>query len=172
MLAAHLSTTIDEKTSRLEPVSVGRIRANLATSDCYVTVFDAGELILRVDVHASRPACFAFQETILWRDILLIGFGDEVHAVSLSDRSAHTVDLGAYFGHFYPITDYLLIASGERLFRMEPDRSIRWRSEPVGIDGVVVHEAGPTVVCGEGEWDPPGGWKPFVISAVDGSPVD
>ncbi|MDZ4403681.1 hypothetical protein [Prosthecobacter sp.] len=171
MLAAHLSTTIDEKILPLELVRVGRVPAGLATPDCHVAVSDAGGPIFRVDVHASRPACFAFQEAILWRDILLIGFGEEVHAVSLSDRSAHTLELGAYFGHFYPTADYLLIASGERLFRMEPDRSIRWKSEPVGMDGVVVDEAGPTVVRGEGEWDPPGGWRPFAISAVDGSPV-
>jgi hypothetical protein len=137
-----------------------------------VTVSDAGNPILRVDVHASKPACFAFQEAVIWRDILLIGFGEEVHAVSLSGRSAHTLDLGAYFGRFYPTPDYLLIASGERLFRMEPDGSILWKSDPVAVDGVIVRESGPTVVRGEGEWDPPGGWRPFAISALDGGSID
>jgi hypothetical protein len=171
MLTAHISTTIDEKTLRLEPVCVGRVSASSATPDCHVTVSDAGEPIFRVEVHAFRPDCFAFHEAILWRDTLLIGFGSQVHAVSLSDRSAHTLDLGAYFGRFYPTHDYLLIASGERLFRMEPDRSILWKSDPVAVDGVVVHESGPAVVRGEGEWDPPGGWSPFAISPLDGRPV-
>lgn len=60
-----------------------------------------------------------------------------------------TVALGSYFGHLYPTADYLLLASGERLFRMEPDRSIRWRSDVLGIDGVVVGEAGPPLIRGD-----------------------
>ncbi len=172
MLAVHVSHTVNAKTSRLEPVRVGRARAGLATPDCFVTVSDAGEPLFRVDVHASKPACFAFQEAIIWRDILLVGFGEEVHAISLADRTAHTVDLKAYFGHFYPTTDYLLIASGERLFRMEVDRSIRWQSVPLAVDGVIVHESDNTVVRGEGEWDPPGGWQPFTISALDGRSIN
>jgi hypothetical protein len=54
----------------------------------------------------------------------------------------------------YATRDYLLLASGDRLFRMEPDRSVLWKSEYLGIDGVIVHEPGPIVVRGEGEWDP------------------
>jgi hypothetical protein len=82
-----------------------------------------------------------------------------------------TVALEEYFGHVYPTADYLLLASCSRLFRMEPDRSILWKTELLGLDGVVVRESGPTLVRGDGEWDPPGGWRPFAVLAADGRRV-
>lgn len=54
---------------------------------------------------------------------------------------------------------------------MDPDRSIAWTSEPLGIDGVVVHDVRDTIL-GEGEWDPPGGWLGFFLRVADGRPID
>jgi hypothetical protein len=53
---------------------------------------------------------------------------------------------------------------------MDPDRSIRWQSDVLGIDGVVVDVSGPDIIRGEGEWDPPRGWKPFELHAATGLP--
>lgn len=165
---------IDAEWSLVDTVRVGDVRA-AGTPQCYVVVADGARPVLRVDVCASRADRSAFEEAIVWLGHVVVGFGSVVHAISLADRSVVTValgsNLGSYFGHLYPASDYLLIASGERLFRMEPDRSILWRSAELGIDGVVVHEAGPPVVRGDGEWDPPGGWRPFAVRAVDGTPV-
>jgi hypothetical protein len=170
-LFARMSGVIDAEWLRVESVRVGRVPAAVGTPDCYVTVAEGDKPVLRVDVYAYGPDCFAFQDAVVWRDNLIIGFGSHVHAISLVDRSAITIALESSFGHLYPTRDYLLLASGDRLFRMEPDRSILWKSEPLGIDGVVVHEPGPTVVRGEGEWDPPGGWRPFAVFAADGRPT-
>ncbi len=169
MLAANFTKSLDSVWSQLDPIRVGRVPVTLGTPDRFVRVEEDGEPVLRIDVYAYRPDCFAFEEVLIWRDMVVIGFGSHVHAVSIADRSAVTIDLGSYFGHFYPTTDYLLAASGERFFRFEPDRSIMWKSGDLAIDGVVVHDSGPTVIRGEGEWDPPGGWKPFAISVDDGS---
>jgi hypothetical protein len=103
--------------------------------------------------------------------LVVIGFGSHVHAISLVDRSVVTVELESYFGHLYPALDFVLLASGERLFRMEPDRSVSWKSVHLGIDGVVVRDVGTDTIRGDGEWDPPGGWKPFEISVADGALV-
>jgi hypothetical protein len=43
-----------------------------------------------------------------------------------------------------------------------------WKSDVLAIEGVIVQDVGPVVIRGEGEWDPPGGWKPFAIAVVDG----
>ena len=53
------------------------------------------------------------------------------------------------------------MASVEHLFRVELDGSLGWRSDPLGIDGVVVNQIADGVIRGEGEWDPSGGWRPF-----------
>ena len=171
MFVARMSGVVEPEWLSVISVRVGRVPPGGGTAECYVTVLEDDKPVLRVDVYAYGPDCFAFQDAIVWRDNLIVGFGSHVHAIALADRSATTVALESYFGHVYPTRDYLLLASGERLFRMEPDRSILWKSEPLGIDGVVVREPGPTVVRGEGEWDPPGGWRPFAVFAIDGRPA-
>jgi hypothetical protein len=55
---------------------------------------------------------------------------------------------------------------------MDSDRSIRWQSDILAIDGVVVSHVGPPVIRGEGEWDPPGGWRDFALFADDGKAVE
>jgi hypothetical protein len=169
MMTACISNAIDEDALRLVPIRVGGIRQHSPPPDRFVTVLDSGGVVLRVDVHSHGSDVFAFQEVLIWRNLLLIGFGCHVHLVDMTDHSARTIELGAYFGRFYPTPDYLLIASGERLFRVAPDRTLLWITDVLGIDGVVVHQAAPTVIRGEGEWDPPGGWKPFAISTHDGA---
>ena len=171
VLTACISNSIEGDWLRLVPVRVGPVPVSLRTPDRYVTVARDTQPLLRIDIYACGPDCFAFEEVITWRDSIIIGFGSHVHAVSLADRSVVTIVLGAYFCHLYAASDYVLIASGERLFRLEPDRSILWKSVALAIDGVVVHDLGPIFIRGEGEWDPPGGWKPFTVSTVDGEPA-
>lgn len=172
MIAVALSETVEAEWLRIEPLRAGRTPPGLGTPDRYVTVSDEGRPLLRIDVYHDGPACFAFEDAIVWRSNVVIGFGDYVHAVSLEQRDVITVALGSYYGHLYPTPDYLLLASAQRLFRMEPDRSIRWQSDVLGIDGVVIGVAGPPLIRGDGEWDPPGGWEPFTLLAESGAPAE
>ena len=80
-------------------------------------------------------------------------------------------NLGTYFGHLYPSEEFLLVASAERLFRIDPDGAVKWRSGELGIDGVIVDRVSDQGIEGSGEWDPPGGWRPFRISVESGKPL-
>ena len=48
------------------------------------------------------------------------------------------------------------------------DGSLLWTSEELGIDGVVVNDFDHDIIRGDGEWDPPGGWRPFAVNANNG----
>jgi hypothetical protein len=174
-LFVRMSEFLDTEWLRIDPVRVGLVPPTLRTPDLYVTVTDEDAavlrdaLILRVDVYVDDGAeCLTFNDAIIWRRNLIVGFGNHVHAISMEKRDAVTIALDEYYCGLYPTSDYLLIASGDRLFRMEPDRSVLWISDFLGIDGVVVNDPGPPVVRGEGEFDPPGGWRPFAVLAADG----
>jgi hypothetical protein len=132
-------------------------------------VSDHDNPVLRVDVYAFPRDCFPFEDALVWRDNLVIGFGSHVHA--MANRAPSLVTLNSYFGHLYPTPEYLLIASGDRLRRLEPDGSVLWTTEVLAVDGVVVNDPGPPLIRGEAEHDPPGGWQPFALSAADGLTV-
>ena len=169
MLTASFAHSIDGVWLHLEPIRAGRVPVSVRTPDRYVTVTRDDQPVLRVDVYSYGPDCFAFEEVIAWRDLIIIGFGSHVHAISVVDHSVVTIELESYFGRLYPDRDFVLLASGERLFRLQPDRSVSWKSTHLGIDGVIVRDVGLDTIRGEGEWDPPGGWKPFAVLVVDGT---
>ncbi len=167
--AASFAEALEAERLSLEPLRVGQTPGAPHAPERHVIVTRDGLPVLRVDVYAHYPDSFTFQDAIIWHDLLVIGFGSHVHVITLADQATLELALGEYFDKLYPQDDYLLIASGERLFRMQPDQSIRWRSELLGIDGVLVHEVDAETIRGDGEWDPPGGWRPFTVRVVDGT---
>ena len=86
-------------------------------------------------------------------------------------RTGSTVVLESYFAAFCAAKDYLLVASGVELLRLSPRGEVMWRAPKLGIDGVVVNGVEEGLVSGEGEFDPPGGWRPFVVRLDSGKSV-
>ena len=162
---------LDAPWTSMTPVRVGQVHLGVGTPATHVTVDHDGAPVLRVDVFESEPAAHAFQDALKWRDFVVIGFGSHVHLVSLTTRSSSSFALDGYFGHLYPIDDKLLVADAERLRCFDDDGSPIWTSVPLGLDGVLVHRVGAGVVEGEGEWDPPGGWRAFRLLLSSGQPL-
>ena len=168
-MMVRLSATIERGWEDEPALRVGDAAAfGRRTPDMHVFV-DSTAGRCRIDVYAPQPDCFAFQEGTIWRDVVFVGFGSYVYAASLLDRTVVSYPLGSYFGYLYPTAAYLLIASGTRVLRIEPDRSVLWTTEALGVDGVIVHDAEPPVIRGAGEWDPPGGWRPFFVDSETGA---
>ena len=105
----------------------------------------------------------------MWRENVVVGFGYHVHLIALSDHAHRSIPLEWYFGHLYPSGRNLFVTSAQRVFCIGPDQHVLWRSEIVGIDGVVLEEIDGPIVRGGGEWDPPGGWRPFALLASSGA---
>jgi hypothetical protein len=155
----------------MEPVRVGRVPPGKGTPDVFVIVEENGKPVLRIDVYDLAPERSAFAECIAWKHWIVIGISHHLHLIPLTADNPSTLDLDDYFGHLYPLDHCLLIASGQRLFCVATDGIVKWSSRELGIDGVVVSRVGDGIIDGEGEWDPPGGWKPFRISLDTGSPI-
>ena len=128
----------------------------------YVTV--STELVIEVSAESS-----AFEAAVVWNGCCVIGFGDFVHVVNIETRGMTSVSLDHYFGSFHVLDDALLVPSGDRVRCIAPDGSTKWTSAVVGIDGVLIYSVRDGVVEGEGEWDPPEGWRPFRLSLVTGT---
>lgn len=159
----------------MSPLRLGQIPTGVGTADWFVTISDDDRPLLRVDVYGGWNLGFAaFKDAIVWRKHVFLGFGNGVYVIEPNLRSASKIDLGGtmrYFGAFYVGEDYLLAASAEALLRLAPDGSVLWKAPRLGLDGVVVHSIESGTIKGEGEWDPPGGWKPFVLQLDSGALV-
>ncbi len=150
-------------------IDVGGRPAQQLKPDRVVTVAMAEVPVLRVDVWIDYPAALHAQDAIVWRDLLCIGFGDDVHLVSLADRSVVTIPLRGYFDALHEADGFLLIASQDRVLRIAPDRTVTWTSDFVAVDGVIIHDIEADVIRGSGEWDPPGGWRDFTLDTITGA---
>jgi hypothetical protein len=169
MCAARLTAVLDDEWLNLEPVRVFAGPTGRLAPVAYA-LLDVDGHRLRVDVYADEPDCYAFEAAVEWRGNMVIGFGSHVHIVGISDRQSTTVHLGGYFSGLYPLADCLLVASQDRVWRVDPNQSIRWRSQRVGLDGVVLHpDPASNKVTGDGEWDPPGGWQSFTLDLETGT---
>jgi hypothetical protein len=162
-------SAIEPPWTEIEPIRVGRVPKSLGTPDAYVTAELGDRNRIRVDIYAdSSVESFSFEQAQIWNGWLVLGFGNKIYLISSAHHRAVTVDLGAYFGHLYPAGDLLLVAGDRKLWCLDRDGIIKWVSPVVGIDGVVVNGIKDGVISGEGEWDPPGGWKPFRLNLESG----
>lgn len=103
--------------------------------------------------------------------MILLGWGEHLEIIRPEARWATAIHLDGYFGSLYPAEGYVLVASAQRLIRLQPDGSVAWTSDPLGIDGVVVEEIVDGIIKGSGEWDPPGGWCPFRLAVDTGRTI-
>src|SRR5436190_13625678 len=139
----------------MDPVRIGDVPSGVGTPEAFVLVEDDAP-ILRIDVHSRTDSAFA--AVMVWNGLVVIGFGESVHFVSIDSRHAVTNVLDSYFGHLYATHDRLLATDAARVHCFPARGSRVWRSDVLGIDGVVVKKTDDGAIEGEGEWDPPGGW--------------
>jgi len=172
MLSAELTVTIEHPWTEMQPLRLGAVLAGFPTADLFLTITDEQRPLMRVDVYRqSEPEAFVFQDAIIWSERVFVGYGSRAYVIDPMKRIGSEIPLGNgadYFGAFYAGTDYLLVASGQSLLRLSPKGDVLWTVSDLGLDGVIVKSVENNVIRGEGEWDPPGGWKPFELRLDSG----
>jgi hypothetical protein len=149
---------------------VGCVPIGFGTPNAYVKIDIDGVPFMRVDIYSNLDY-YAFKKAEIWREFVIIGIGPQVYMISLDTQEIITFDLDSYFGHFYPGDEWLIIASGCRLLRIGSTGSIEWKTEYLGLDGVIVDTIEDNLIKGQGEWDPPEGWRPFQVRLDTGENI-
>jgi hypothetical protein len=175
----RIVSALDREWCAVSPIRIGRIPPHLPEPDFYVLVGDVGgELATRVDVYIPNGDYDFRRSAIIWGQWIVVGFGCRTILVSLCDQllqeitvSDKTVCGADYFSAFVPDSNFLIVCFGTGLVRIEPDGAASWKNDTLGIDGVIVGQIDGDVVCGDGEWDPPGGWHPFKVSLKTGRAI-
>ena len=167
-----LVSTIDPPWTSLPAVALGKSPPGIGTPVLFGLVECAGRPERRLDLYGEPGSETYFQSDAQpWHAWLAVGFGWRVYLVSAKDWSVKTLELPSYFQAFHLGSDSLLVVFGTGLMQVDEDGAVRWRNDGLAIDGVVIRSIADGLIRGEGEWDPPGGWRPFIVSLLSGSHV-
>ena len=139
-----------------------------ASADVYVLA--DGPRQLRFDLRYRAEDYRLKTQAIFWRGWFCFGFGGR--AILWREQGAVEIDLGCYFDEFVAGDDYLLATSGRGIVRLAPDGGVVWRNDELGLDGVLIFDIEGDVIDGQGEWDPPGGWREFLVSLETGDTLE
>ena len=166
--ALEFSRVIDPPWTHFEPVRLGRIPRGEPGAVCYVLVEDKSGPQIRIDLYGSSDELYIFREVCRWSRFVAIGWGHHLYLVEVETRQVSNFDLSCYFCQMHCGEETLIVASAERLWCLASNGSLIWTSDELGIDGVRIDRVEIDVVYGEGEWDPPGGWRPFRVNTATG----
>ena len=166
MYRAELHNSLFKPWIEIVPIRVGPVPTGAGSPGIYVTVEHDETPFARIDVWPLSPG--PFTQALVWKNFVFLGWNDQVHIVDLISRNVKSIECEGYFGGVYPADDHLLIADAHRLIKINERGELIWESVTVGIDGVVVDGVRDGEILGQGEWDPPGGWRPFRLSLESG----
>lgn len=135
--------------------------------DIYILVEKGGLPYRRIDAFGRWKAS-PFKKALLWNNFLAVGYEDQVHLIEPETQTIKNILCDEYFGDFWISNVGLLIATASNILCVGLAGQMLWSSHTVGIDGVIIDSIDNGIIKGQGEWDPPGGWRPFEIDQSTG----
>jgi hypothetical protein len=153
----------------MEPIRIGNIPPGLGTPAIYVLVGTDERPILRIDRYWDVESGIG-EDGFVWNDQVFIGLGDFVHVIGLPTQNVLEIPCTC-FCYFKVLPDRVLFADMERLRCIGPNGTVQWTSEPIAIDTLTIDRISDGIIYGRGDWDPPGGHRPFRVSLTTGESV-
>jgi hypothetical protein len=102
-------------------------------------------------------------------NILAVGFEENFYLFDTATKTnILNLKMEGYFGHLYFNEDLLYIADANGIHCIDKTASIIWHNNNLGIDGVIINEFTNSKILGSGEWDPPDGWRDFILDKQTG----
>jgi hypothetical protein len=114
--------------------------------------------------------CSPFNQAMIAGDLLAVGFEDYFYLYSLStNKNLLRLPMEGYFCHLYSDKGLLFITDAGGLYCIDKNAHLAWQNNNLGIDGVLINSITDDKIFGSGEWDPPGGWRDFILNKEDGT---
>ena len=164
----HPAATVEPPWTTLAPIALGE-----GGLKGHLLVEKDGAPCVRFELRKSTGAeSWSGPEAVFWNGVFAIGFAERVYFVNPDGTRINRIALDEYFCGFHAGEDGLLVATGGRVLRLDERGGVVWRSGRLALDGVVIRTVRDGVVFGDGEWDPPGGWRPFALALSDGTTAE
>ena len=139
-------------------------------SDCeFVRIKDALTYDAIINLKVESDYSPTFKQCEIINDIVLIGYGNRFSIFDLTDKKIKADLLfEGYFGSFKVDNGEILIATDSELLNLNFRGDKNWKTDNLGIDGVLISKITETEIIGNGEWNPPGGWESFKLDRNTG----
>jgi hypothetical protein len=168
-LTVTLSHVVDAPWLTTSVVALGAAPTGRGTPPLFGCVARGGRPLARLDIYGDPGSESYFRsEALTWYDNVIVGFGSHVYIISATTWGRVDIDLPSYFQALQVTPDYALAVFGSGILRFDGRGTIVWENDELALDGIEIDRIQGDEISGSGEWDPPGGWRPFTISLTDG----
>jgi outer membrane protein assembly factor BamB len=140
----------------------------LYAGKAYIVHLEGDTLINVYEIRYSY-SCSPFREAMLLDNILIAGYEGFFYAFDvLSQKTLLVLEMDGYFGHLYINEDHIYVTAAGTIYSIDRTGKVIWSNNNIGVDGIIIEQFTSTEISGSGEWDPPGGWKDFVLDKKTG----
>lgn len=116
--------------------------------------------------------CSPFKQIEMLNNVIVVGYEEHCYLFEIDNNILlASLKLSGYFGHIYIKNDFIYVADANGLYCLNQDGTELWSNVNLGIDGVIINEFKNSEIYGSGEWDPPNGWKNFIIDQKTGKKI-
>ncbi len=135
----------------------------------FVNVKNASTLepLINLKITSDYPPTFKQSEVV--DTMLIVGYGNRFSIFGLKKKEIKVqLSFDGYFGSFKVDHGEIFITTDAEIINLNLQGIKNWETNHLGIDGVIISQITETEIIGSGEWDPPSGWKSFVLDRKTG----
>ncbi len=115
----------------------------------------------------------ALKDARIVHHLLAVGHGEYFYLFNMVDKvNILCLKMRGYFGHLYVEEGLLYVTDADGVYCIDQQASLVWHQTNLGIDGVILSHFTRYSIHGSGEWDPPNGWKDFVLHKNTGEKIN
>ncbi|MDN3657439.1 hypothetical protein QWZ08_17435 [Ferruginibacter paludis] len=165
----YFSTFRNDENTSVETAVIQPLPDENSTESIFVLIKEKrnNEPILNLKITPGNSS--PFKNTQIFNDIALIGWDDIFVMFNLNTRKQTIISLDGYFGNFRIYDDKIFVCSAGDVTCLSLDGEVKWKSESIAIDGVIINSFENNIIYCSCEWDPPGGWRPYRLSFQTGA---
>jgi len=167
----YFSTFRNEKDGSVETVTLQALQNENTSESSFVLIKEEKTFKPILNLEISPAFSAPFKDTQIVNDTVLIGWGDCFATCNLSTRKQTVLSLDGYFGNFRVYDNKIFVCSAGDVTCLSIDGEVKWKSESIAIDGVIINSFEKDIIYCSCEWDPPGGWRPCQLDFLTGMTI-
>ena len=110
-----------------------------------------------------------YKEAVIFNNLLIVGHYQFVYIYDLlQNNTILSMEISGYFGHIYIDGDKFYVSDAGCIYCFNNRAKLLWRNNTLGIDGVFISDFTDHEINGSGQWDPPDGWRDFILDKETG----